>query len=303
MNDLRCEGRPAAAAVSHHRRARPDDEVIRLGMPQLGRDGLSLNWLLRECCHRQWWAIANHFQTAPSQIVDRNGERAMASVVACVIHGDPAAFREDETASFDEVVAPTPATRWRGEYALASNRAAWMVVELVTAFARKAGPSNRDLAAADLSGAKAPFCGRRMQRAGELRARAQELRQRFQNDTRPPHLTFPIYPDVHLNGMGLVYFANFVDFFLAAEANALPPTLAIAARRREIYYFGNLDAGDQLDVVCDVSVRSVAPVPHVVVEAAARRRSDGRTIAVWESERAVHAPLAANYLRRPPTRG
>jgi len=275
--------RPWTASPRPLRVADPPD-TVRLGMPQLSNGGLSLNWLLRDCGHRHWLAIAEETQTPPGKLRDRSGARAMASVVACAVNGEAHHFHEDDLVTVTVAAAPKAATGWRGEYALTNGSGAWIVVELLTVFARRSGQSNRDLEPADMPPAMMPDReSPAARRTGTMRSTGRALRALLADDAPPPHLSFPINREFHYNGVGLVYFANFADFFSAAEANVVPPAFCVSPKRREIHFFGNLDAGDRLDVVADASVHSVAPRPSVVVRTAARRRSDRYVVAVCET--------------------
>jgi probable biosynthetic protein (TIGR04098 family) len=265
-------------------------QLLVLGMPHLRADGLNLNWLLRECCHAHWWEIGDWAGCAPSELVDAAGRRVLASVVACEVRGDLHRFREDQTVSFRMPVRPSPRNGWRSRSVLSSEAGDSVAVDLVTAFAARAGASNRQLVASEFGGADLPAAGTADTRyADGLRAQGRSDRRAAEADDSPPHASFPVGREVDMNGVGLVYFANFVDFFARTESLVLHPAgprLALAARR--INYFGNIDCGDVLDVVGDVEIRDLAPCAEALVRSYARRRSDGRVIAVCESVRRKH---------------
>lgn len=110
----------------------------------------------------------------------------------------------------------------------------------------------------------------------------------------PPRRTcrVRINPDRDINGVGLVYFANYVTYLDLAERSLLqrivPPGAHHAIDRRslverEIAYYGNAAAGDRLLV--DVTAHRLAPAPadpHDVAllwfDYSIRRESDRRLI-------------------------
>jgi probable biosynthetic protein (TIGR04098 family) len=109
----------------------------------------------------------------------------------------------------------------------------------------------------------------------------------------------PIDPDRDLNGVGLLYFANYVAFLDAAERRALQEAAGMDAAalngrvtvRRRIAYFGNAEPADQLDVEVE-ALRLAGPhAGHLLVHHRVRRASDGRLIAVAMAERQLRAGL------------
>ena len=266
----------------------PDGEprnTIRLGMPHLGPGGLCPNWLLRECAHGHWHAIAEDAGTTPRTLVDRGGHRCFASIVSAVIDGPLHAFREGELARVEAQQRPAARTGWRGVTRIATDRAS-ATVELVSAFARRRGRSNRTLEAADMPHAmRAPGADRLPSRSRVLRSRAQSFRLAAEADTTPLE-SVRVVAGSDFNGVGLFYFANFLRLFERVEATALrgpwdlPPVV-----RREIHWFGNADDGETLDLVCEPTIRGVAPDTDIVTFASVRRRSDGVVIAASDAER------------------
>ncbi len=261
--------------------------AFRLGMPHLDGTGLALNWLMRECCHRHWWAIAETIGTTPSGLRDIAGDRVMASVVSAKLQGSGTAFAEDDIATLGLVCAPSAANGWRSETIFRSESGAAMTVELLTAFAKRSGKSNTGLAAGDMPEAlRPPRADPAGRRARILRARGRAERAAAEELEEPPHMSFPIVGRAQFNGVGLTYFANFNDFFDHAEAAAMPPALdGMPSIDREIHYFANIDAGDTLEIHTRISAAGIHPVPVVECISHARRRSDGAVIAAARTRR------------------
>jgi probable biosynthetic protein (TIGR04098 family) len=108
----------------------------------------------------------------------------------------------------------------------------------------------------------------------------------------PVRVSRPIDPDRDVNGVGLVYFANYVTFADAAERAALVEhggftPVALDARRtlrRRIGFYGNAQRHDVLHV--DVAAwRLSSPDVRLLVDCQIRRGADDRLIAVTSVEK------------------
>jgi probable biosynthetic protein (TIGR04098 family) len=112
---------------------------------------------------------------------------------------------------------------------------------------------------------------------------------------KPFGMRRPIDPDRDVNGVGLVYFANYVTFADAAERAALAasgfaPTALDGRRtlRRRIGFYGNADRHDFL--VLDVDVwRPPGVERRLWVNCRIRRGADDRLIAVSSAEKSLAA--------------
>jgi probable biosynthetic protein (TIGR04098 family) len=103
---------------------------------------------------------------------------------------------------------------------------------------------------------------------------------------------YPINPDRDLNGVGLLYFVNYVAFLDAAERAALeeagysPEDLdgRVTVRRR-IAYYGNARSSDRLQIDVEAFGIDGPASPHLHIRHQVRRVSDGRLIALASAER------------------
>jgi probable biosynthetic protein (TIGR04098 family) len=134
--------------------------------------------------------------------------------------------------------------------------------------------------------------------------RIKQARQRGRFDDGPPDATplwegprtvsYPINADRDVNGVGLVYFANYVAFMDFAERSALeaagshtPEALdGRRTRRRRIGFYGNALKHDVLLV--DVEAFQ-APGRRLILHHRIRRQGDGRLIAVSSAEKVLQA--------------
>ena len=253
-----------------------------LGMPHLDVRGLCASWLLRECAHLHWHAIAGTAAGGPSTLRDRSGVRCLPSIVSVVVEGSLAAFREDAIATIEPLEAPTAAGGWRSETRIASGPAS-ATVTLVSAFARRGGTSNTRLERADLPCAMRPAGERDLPVPSRvLRARSRSFALAAA-EPPPPLVSAPV-TGADLNGVGLLYFANFLRFVSMAEEVALRgPWSLPPVTRREMHWFGNADARDTLDMTAEPVVAQTTPVPRINCFSTVRRRSDGALIAACET--------------------
>ncbi len=255
---------------------------FRLGMPHMSAKGACRGWLLREACHIHWNRIAGQIGAFPTEFRDRSGARVLPSVVGCTVRGDARKFAEDDLCRFRLFELPTAANGWRSELALMSAKGAMLRTEIITAFMRRKGSSNRDLTDADLeeqfqpsrdtSDASRSDLIRRLGHADRLIARA---------DGEMPFRAVPIDRDIHINGVGLVSFADIHDLIAQCERGVLPVhAKALPMQDRRVHFFGNLDSGDRLEINSRTESEEST---SAIARSFARRASDGEVIATAES--------------------
>lgn len=258
--------------------------AFRLGMPHMDYAGVSREWLLREACHLHWESIAGDFGAHPKEFRDKSGARVLPSVVACTLNGDAEQFNEGDLCELIQVEKPSAANGWRSQVDLSADKEV-LRAEIITSFARRNGPANRDLVRADMEDALKPAReGENARRTNIIRQLGISDREKAELETAPPHLTFPIDRDQHLNGVGLVYFAEIHKMIAKAERNAVPDLVASwPMRNRRVHYFCNLDVGDRLELTTSTSIQAYSPHASIVVKTFAKRSSDGAVVACAEA--------------------
>ncbi|WP_374547399.1 Pnap_2097 family protein [Rhodoblastus sp.] len=232
-------------------------ERILLGMPQLCLNGLSENWLLKELGHRHWLMLARLAgQTAP-HFVDERGEPVYAAFCALSIKdADFAAARENDILTIHSRVERISRTQVLTRHRLVIGGKALGEVELLSTFVRRlARGENHGVARYEPPGwPPAPARAAKNDLAARAAAfRAGRIREHlgFNLSERAPlrEATFLPCPSQDFNGAGLLYFAQFIAFVDRAEW-LFAPDLARRAttRRRDVFFFGNLDPGEALSV-------------------------------------------------------
>ena len=265
------------------------DGAFTLGMPHLGPQGIGEAWLMRRAAHLHWAATARHAGCSPSGLRDATGARAMASFVSARVTGSLDAFCEDDLVDLSLVRPPRPENGWHSRVLLRRlDGDGTAAVELVSRFARRGGPSNRRIEAAQMPDEMRSAPEEALPNAARvLRARARSLRKAAP-PAGAPLVSMPVLAEADLNGVGLLYFANFLRFFAAAEGAALAGSWRVpSVSLREVHWYGNADAGDRIDLTCALHVSRGTPDLTSHAFLTARRASDDTLIAACETIRVL----------------
>jgi probable biosynthetic protein (TIGR04098 family) len=125
-------------------------------------------------------------------------------------------------------------------------------------------------------------------RARLLRATGRTARAAAEADPAPPHLSVRVCPETHMKGVGLMYFASFLDAFAQGGRAVLPPiAAAMPLVSRGLHWFGTIDEGEILDLHGTTGARLSGAAPSIEATSSARRRSDGAVIAVCRTVRSA----------------
>jgi len=256
------------------------------GMPQLNFTGLSENWLLKECGHRHWEALARESgRTVPDFVAD-DGSRAYAAFTSVRMR----AHAFDEVGENDEftmqtTLSRTGAVRHFSEHRIASRKGAIADVLMSSTFVRRTqAGNNRSVARATfarLAGDIAPppsdasgmHATAKLLRAGAV---APDVERLFGQACDREPVEFLPCPNSDFNGADFLYFASFQAFVDRAEWHAhrflQPPVLA----DRDLYFHANINVGDTLRVRFMKESKEPANLAHWC---AIFRASDGARIA------------------------
>lgn len=239
--------RPASALQQHYR----------AGMPQLGLYGLSENWLLKECGHLHWLAIAQAHGRALPEFADEAGHKSYAALTALHLH-EAQLDAVTENAPFSLAVRATSPGRAQhfSTQTLRTGTLRGARVELLSAFIRRAAGSNRSIVRAPVGGDSAEPGDRTLTDAAlSLQARARVFRtgggigrlglQPAAHGGALRSAVFTPCPHNDFNGAGLLYFASFQALADRAELawHGLRPALTV---ERELYFYGNIDPGESV---------------------------------------------------------
>ncbi len=226
---------------------------VRLGMPQLSGVGLSETWLLKELADRHWMMLAHAVGLDAPDFRDELGHPVYAAF--CAVRIEEARFelaRENGRLGVASSICRVSRTQVLSRHALDLDGLRAGVVEMVSTFVKRTGASNHSIArvpvaglvpidvlAADLPTLAAAF------RGGRVRSHLGfDLTAKREGEAAE---TFQPCPAQDFNGAGFLYFTSFLGFVDRTEWQ-LEQRRIEPLRRREVHYYGNVDAGEDLRV-------------------------------------------------------
>jgi len=270
-------------------------------MPQLARNGLSENWLLKECGDRHWNALAAAMGRTEPDFIDDDGERAYAAFTAVAVR-DARLGRIGESDEFEidtSLVRSGPARHF-SEHRLCAHGETLAHVSMCSAVVRRREAGNNQSVVRARFGALAapvadtPAFSVALARLGKLLKAGQwsdalgTSPLASGTDKHGEEIRFEPCPNSDFNGADFLYFASFQTFVDRAEWMAREFTAAPALVRRDLCYYGNLNVGDTLAVRRIAQRTSADELTHWCE---IRRGSDREKIADvvtvkrWESSR------------------
>lgn len=227
----------------------------RAGMPQLSFTGLSENWLLKECGHRHWEALAAHAGYATPDFSDDQGGRSYAAFTAIRLQANGFdTVRENDDFEIHTTLCRTGPVRHFSTHRIARGAVPIAEVSMSSTFVMRGETrNNRSVARATLAGlagavSPMPADAHAMTQAGKrLRAGDRASYEGLVQVERDAAEFLPC-PSNDFNGADFLYFASFQSFVDRAEWQhhrfAEPPVIA----SRSLHFYGNLNVGDTLSV-------------------------------------------------------
>lgn len=251
------------------------------GMPQLCGSGLSENWLLKECGHRHWLAIARSQGLARPQFHDAQGQTVYAAF-SLVRLQQAQLERVREHDDFDIATQCLAAGRTQHysqhEVLLHGRRIAR--IEMLSVFVRRTqAGNNRSIVRAVMAG---PDAAPRSALAAAAEAFVQRGRARRAASLRPAEQvathasSFTPCPYNDFNGADLLYFSSFQSIVDRTEWDWMHSPRPAQLRERELVFYGNLDIGDSLRCDLHASPLCEGQLAH---SARLQRGSDGMCLA------------------------
>ncbi len=254
------------------------DPYILLGMPHLAPFGLSETWLMKELGHRHWLMLAIRLGMDNADFRTPDGREAYASICASSlvqINGGLATARPNDILEIRSSIAFLPKNRHSSLHRLQIGDRRICEVELISTFvARQTEADNHTLARVEhpaplmrqLSASKLADEASSMRRTVAGRQSLGSERARNALEAR-----FTPWPSRDFNGAGLLYFANFQGFITRAISKwklDRPPV-----KRQDIFFFGNIRAGESITVRLPAPSDNNVLVTDIV-------RDDGKIIAM-----------------------
>ncbi len=259
-------------------------------MPELGFCGVSENWLLKECAHRHWAAICQEAGVASHRIVDSNGRRLYAAVVALELDGSPLSEAgENDLLRFEPQLVRFSSKRFFSRIQISASTGAKFEARMVSIFVRK--PIFDDNVKIE-AGHPDPLRSIEQQPAPSDADRLLGVWNAVRSQaTDQDAIAFRhrICPTTEFNAARLLYFANFQTIVDRAEWNALDTTdmQFAATTTRRLLFYGNVNFDDDVEVHFSRVKWTGDERSH---RAAVSRRTDGGLLAVLETKKIIARP-------------
>lgn len=233
-------------------------DSILLGMPQLSLFGLSETWLLRELGHRHWMMLARLAGQSAPNFVDERGAPVYAAFCALSVQkGDFGAARENAHLVVSSRLRRVSRTQMLSNHRVSVGGRCVAEVELVSTFVRRAvDGGNHCVARFEVPGL--PPIAPKFEsdslagNAAAIRSGRAGSHMGFAIDQRQPEaaVSFDPCPSQDFNGAGFLYFSNFIAFIDRAEwvFARKPSADATTTLRRDVFFSGNLDPGETIEV-------------------------------------------------------
>lgn len=252
-------------------------------MPHLAVAGLSETWLLKEAGHVHWQLLEEAVGCRSRHWKAASGARLYASFIAYRIEGRlAAAVGEGDLLDCHSELAATSRNRFCSRHVLRSASLPFeTTLTMITSFVRRDGDSNRgfvrtSFGSSELDEGFGSIVDELLGTRRQFRRDAVQVRESASCVSR-----FSTCPMEDFNHAGMVYFATFPRYLDRAERgmqSGLPTPLVLPPLvSRSCFYFGNADAGDE-------------------IEAAAVYRGDAVMSQIWSGGSLL---CAAETFRRP----
>ncbi|RTL49551.1 MAG: hypothetical protein EKK40_14425 [Bradyrhizobiaceae bacterium] len=265
---------------------------VRIGMPHLSLTGLSENWLLKECGHRHWFLLAAAAGDSVPDFRDAAGDQVYAVFRAVAIRD--ARFErvaENDELHFISSLSRISRTQFTSVHHLIRGGGKVGEVELISSFVKRTNPEvNRSVARVNLEAF--PFAGQATQSA------LADLAGPFWSDSWSSHRGFQREqaglsgslivrpnPSIDFNGARFLYFASFPALADRAEWDILSPPPHLTTVGREVFYYGNIEPGDEIVIRIGATAASGTDLIHWC--ALHRRCDDARLADIFTTRRAV----------------
>lgn len=252
--------------------------TVRLGMTQLSPDGLSEQWLLRDCGDRHWSLIADAM--GQDRAVFRAADGRPIYAAFCVTALDLAAVTRQllgQDLSIASALYHVTASRLGSLHTFMCDKHEIGRLAMISTFiSHDATGSNRRIVRNQPARAAIlPEAPEALHALSE-HARGMAKQRHEPQAPEPPLLQTVPCPQIDFNAVGLLYFPAFSKLAQTAQWQASPRQASLA--HRTVVYLGNIDPGDVVTV-------------HRRGDDLDILRTDGRSIARVQTRR--HAPALA----------
>lgn len=240
-----------------------------LGMPHLTPHGLSETWLMKELGHRHWLLLARELGMTDADFRSEAGQEVYAAICATSLKGARFGMcRANSVLSIHSSLSPAGKMQAVSHHTLLCDGAVVGRVELLSTFVfREKAHDNTSIARIPM-----PQFGNGVEGVlgADLSRIAKGLRKghlsqhpsyALQEKSLPRVYRFRPSDRLEFNGAGLFYCAYFQAVADRALAELLPDALhGMAVTDRDVFFWGNINPGDELTVSVVPGPGGVPPV-------------------------------------------
>lgn len=249
------------------------DANYQAGMPQLGYAGLSENWLLKECGHRHWLALAKSAGQMDPEFHDDEGHKSYAAFTAIRVRS--AALDniiENQRFSIATHLSRPSRARFCSSHHVSASDKNCVSVDMASTFVfRREMGNNQSVMRAFFAGIETVVDAVLPEPAAKLLKLSKQIRtDDWENhfgfkrqDKKTLHeATFKPCPNNDFNGANFLYFASFQAFVDRAEWQWFDLKAIPQLKDRDLFYYGNINVGDSLIVRLCALIRSEEAITH-----------------------------------------
>lgn len=283
---------------------------VRVGMPQLGLNGLSESWLLAECGDRHWQLLAETCGQPVVYLRDTRGRRVYPAFRAIRVR-QAALDRvaEGDTLSLDSRIGRISRTQCYSSHVITRGNDIIATLDMQSVFvARERAGDNTSAVRSAVPGFDGLPALNDGVRFAELNRQCSAKKAHSGAAHGHAHSfsshVLETNPGAHFNGAGFMYFARFHEFADQAESLWLGRVAhTLSTKERHIIFHGNANPGARIVLhLNDLSQTGDHLGHHIQMS----RRTDGAVIADIYSQRAsteLTASTADNVVSMiPPSR-
>lgn len=281
--------------TSHHLLSR-----YLIGMPHLSAVGLSEQWLLKECGHQHWLALAQACGKLVPEFYDRQGHKVYAAFVCVEVNN----ARLDDIKENDELDMATELTRLSASRSMSSHvlmkadRVIARVMMVSTFVYRQERGNNQSVAKAELH-TIGPVQENHPLSAQAFKLLKNHKQHRHDSPAAGESFRYQPCPYSDFNGADFLYFAAFQQIADRAESLLMADLHhhqnLWVTRQRSLCYYGNLNIGDSVYVQVARQQISDSTLKHRLQ---LRRASDDALllVVITEKKAVAHAMLKSGEL-------
>lgn len=216
-----------------------------IGMPHLGFNGLSENWLLKECGNIHWKMLSERMGILSENLIDKQGNRIYSSFVTYTFDGNLSNIYEGFQLEIDSDLYKITEKKL-----ISIHKSKYFTLKLISIFLKR-GKSNTDFTSLtpiiNTDNINFFIDDKSIIQQDKI---IRKDNMSFLNSTNI--FNYIPVPEIDFNGAKFLYFASYQKIMEMAEWNILQPIIKnlenFTIKERKIFYFSNIDVNQSLAV-------------------------------------------------------